>query len=229
MNRFRPFLAVTALTAFALTAAAELTPEDIRQMQARFQQAEEDVERLRARVQKLETAAAELRTQLGDVRNTASSAGQNAVTQDQLKKVVDQLRDLDKRRQDDNDKIVAQLKRLAEIPAPALPPETEKAEKPGKKRGATKAAADGAARPAQVEQSKGGTNAPAAEVKPALPADYEFYEHTIAEGQTLGEIIAEYNKAYTLKVRLKHVLEANPKLNPNRMVVGKKIRIPVVK
>jgi hypothetical protein len=30
-------------------------------------------------------------------------------------------------------------------------------------------------------------------------------------------------------VRLKHVQEANPKLNPNRMAVGKKIRIPEVK
>jgi hypothetical protein len=33
---------------------AEITPEDVRQLQTRFQQAEESEERLRARIQKLE-------------------------------------------------------------------------------------------------------------------------------------------------------------------------------
>jgi TolA-binding protein len=225
MNRLRPFLAISALTAFALTASAQLTSEDFRQMQTRFQQSEEDVERLRARVQKLEASVAELRSQLGDVRNTASSAGRDAVSQDQLKKVVEQLRDLDKRRQDDNDKIVLQLKRLADLPAPLPPSEPDKTEK---KSSTGKARPEGS-RVLRTEVAKGATNAPAGEVKSSLPADYEFYDHTIGEGQTLGEILAEYNKAYGLKVRLKHVLEANPKLNPNRMVVGKKIRIPVVK
>ena len=51
----------------------------------------------------------------------------------------------------------------------------------------------------------------------------------IEAGQTLGEIMAQYNKIYSMKVRLKHVLEANPKLNPDRMVPGRKVKIPVIK
>lgn len=196
-------------------------------MQTRFQQAEEDVDRLRARIQKLEAAIAEIRSSLGDVRNTAASAGKDAVSQEQLKKVVEQLREIDKRRQDDNDKIVLQLKKLAEIPAPTFPTETEK---PDRKSGGGKGSAKAKESAAPKSDSSGAaTNAPAAEVKPSLPPNYEFFEHTIGEGQTLGEIIAEYNKAHGMKVRLKHVLEANPKLNPNRMVPGRKIRIPVVK
>ena len=47
----------------------------------------------------------------------------------------------------------------------------------------------------------------------------------------LYSIINEYNKGYGMKVRMKHVLEANPKLRPERpvLVTGQKIRIPVVK
>lgn len=226
MKRLRPILAVAALAAFSIPARSEITQEEYRQMQTRFQQAEEDVDRLRGRVQKLEATIAELRSGLGDVRSTAASAGKDAVTQEQLKKVVEQLREIDKRRQEDNDKIVLQLKKLADIPAPTFPTESEKTEK---KAGGGKTQKHKEPAAQKSESAGASTNAPAAEAKPLLPANYEFFEHTVGENQTLGEILAEYNKTHGMKVRLKHVLEANPKLNPNRMVVGKKIRIPVVK
>lgn len=225
MKRFRPLLGGLLLLSAAGNAWAQLTPEDIRQLQTRFQQAEEDNERLRARVQKLESSIAELRTQVGDVKNIAASAGKDGVTQEQLKKVVEQLRDVDKRRQDDNDRIVQQLKRLADIPAapPTVPDE-------GKTRAVKKPTPDTTP---QTNSTAGGSQEPKnggqAEAKALLPADYEFYEHEVASGQTLGQIIAEYNKAYGLKVRMKHIQEANPKINPNKLIVGKKIRIPVVK
>jgi uncharacterized protein (UPF0335 family) len=224
MKRFRPLLGGLVLLAAATTASAQLTPEEVRQLQTRFQQAEEDNERLRARVQKLETAVAELRTQVGDVRNVAASAGKDGVTQEQLKKVVEQIREVDKHRQDDNDRIVQQLKRLADLPAVPAPAPEE-----GKSKAAKKVEI-----PAQTPTSTStaaepkGASAPA-DAKALLPADYEYYEHKVASGQTLGQIIAEYNKAYGLKVRLKHVQEANPKINPNKLIDGKKIRIPVVK
>lgn len=100
---------------------AEITPEDIRQLQTRFQQAEESEERLRARIQKLEATVAELRSQIGDVRSVAASAGKDAVTQEQLRKVLDQLKELDRRRQEDNEKVLQQIKRLADLPAPPPP------------------------------------------------------------------------------------------------------------
>lgn len=115
-----------------LSLRAEITPEDIRQLQTRFQQAEESEERLRARIQKLEATIAELRSQLGEVRSVAASAGKDAVTQEQLKKVVDQLRDLDRRRQDDNEKVVQQIKRLADLPT-APPPSFDDPKPRGRK------------------------------------------------------------------------------------------------
>jgi len=115
-----------------LSLRAEITPEDIRQLQTRFQQAEESEERLRARIQKLEATIAELRSQMGEVRSVAASAGKDAVTQEQLKKVLDQLRDLDRRRQDDNEKVVQQIKRLADLPT-APPPSFDDPKPKGRK------------------------------------------------------------------------------------------------
>ncbi len=212
-----------------LSARAEITPEDIRQLQTRFQQAEESEERLRARIQKLEATVAELRSQLGEVRSVAASAGKDAVTQDQLKKVLDQLRELDRRRQEDNEKVLQQIKRLADLPTPP-PPSFDDPKPKGRKPAADAGAATGGGgsgkgEPKAEPKGEAKTEAP----KPSLPPDYEFYEHVVRDNQSLSQIINEYNKGYGLKVRLKHVLEANPKLRPERLVTGQKVRIPVVK
>jgi vacuolar-type H+-ATPase subunit I/STV1 len=211
-----------------LSLQAEITPEDIRQLQTRFQQAEESEERLRARIQKLEAANAELRSQIGEVRSVAASAGKESVTQEQLKKVLDQLRELDRRRQDDNEKVVQQIKRLADLPT-APPPNFDEPKTKGRKPAGDSGAGAGGAGSTTKAETKGEPKGEAP--KPSLPADYEFYEHVVRENQSLSQIISEYNKGYGLKVRMKHVLEANPKLRPDRpvLVTGQKIRIPVVK
>jgi uncharacterized coiled-coil protein SlyX len=213
-----------------LSLRAEITPEDISQLQTRFQQAEESEERLRARIQKLESTIAELRSQLGEVRSVAASAGKDAVTQEQLKKVVDQLRDLDRRRQDDNEKVVQQIKRLADLPT-APPPSFDDPKPRGRKpSGEPSVGAGGNGGGAKADSKSDLKSEPKADVpKPTLPTDYEFYEHVVRDNQSVSQIINEYNKGYGLKVRLKHVLEANPKLRPERLITGQKIRIPVVK
>ncbi|MCX6870156.1 MAG: hypothetical protein NTY84_05930 [Verrucomicrobia bacterium] len=224
-------LSMAVILGGILSLRAEITPEDIRQLQTRFQQAEESEERLRARIQKLEATIAELRSQLGEVRSVAASAGKDAVTQEQLKKVVDQLRDLDRRRQEDNEKVVHQIKRLADLPT-APPPSFDDPKPKGRKpSGEPSVGAGGTAKSDPKSDSKSDLKSePKADVpKPTLPTDYEFYEHVVRDNQSVSQIINEYNKGYGLKVRLKHVIEANPKLRPERLVTGQKIRIPVVK
>ena len=217
-----------------LSLQAVITPEDIRQLQTRFQQAEESEERLRARIQKLEATIAELRSQMGEVRSVAASAGKDAVTQEQLKKVVDQLRDLDRRRQDDNEKVVHQIKRLADLPT-APPPSFDDPKPRGRKpSGEPSVGAGGTGGGAKADPKSDPKSdlksEPKADMpKPTLPTDYEFYEHVVRDNQSVSQIINEYNKGYGLKVRLKHVIEANPKLRPERLITGQKIRIPVVK
>jgi len=222
-------LSMALILGGTLSLRAEITPEDIRQLQTRFQQAEESEERLRARIQKLEATIAELRSQLGEVRSVAASAGKEAVTQEQLKKVLDQLRELDRRRQDDNEKVVQQIKRLADLPT-APPPSFDDPKPKGRKPAADSGTGAGAGK-ADAKSGEPKNDSKTEAPKPSLPADYEFYEHVVRENQSLSQIINEYNKGYGLKVRMKHVLEANPKLRPERpvLVTGQKIRIPVVK
>ena len=51
----------------------------------------------------------------------------------------------------------------------------------------------------------------------------------MTEGDTLGTIIAAYNKK-GYKIKQAHILKANPKLkDPRRIYVGMKLRIPAVK
>jgi nucleoid-associated protein YgaU len=58
----------------------------------------------------------------------------------------------------------------------------------------------------------------------------EYYEHTLGEGETLSAVMDAYNKQHGLKIRLAHVLKANPSIkDPKKLRVGQKLRIPVVK
>jgi uncharacterized protein YhaN len=212
--KFRLTLALIGSLFLAGALRAQLTPEDIRQLQSRLQQYDEDIEALRARVQKMEAALADARQQVVEAKAAASAAGKDLVTQDQLKKVVDQLRDLDKRRQDDNEKIIQQLKQLGQTIASTPPPTGGETPSNGRRRPVT---------------PDPGPEASAPE-KASLPADFEFYPHVVGPNdKTLSHIISAYNKQYGLKVRVKHVLEANPKLKPERLIAGSTIKIPVVK
>ena len=70
----------------------------------------------------------------------------------------------------------------------------------------------------------GGTN-------PA-PANFKAREHTVQSGEFLGTILAAYNAAFKTegfpgRVTQSQVLKANPGLNPNRLLVGQKLLIPL--
>jgi hypothetical protein len=128
--------------------------------------------------------------------------------------------------------VVQQIKRLADLPT-APPPNFDEPKTKGRKPAGDSGTGVGAGAGVAGSTTKGDSKGePKGEApKPSLPADYEFYEHVVRENQSLSQIISEYNKGYGLKVRMKHVLEANPKLRPDRpmVVTGQKIRIPVVK
>jgi len=58
---------------------------------------------------------------------------------------------------------------------------------------------------------------------PAVPQ--KGYEYTIAPGDTLLAIAKAY-RAQGVKVTTAQIIAANPKLNPNALIAGKKIFIP---
>jgi TolA-binding protein len=74
----------------------------------------------------------------------------------------------------------------------------------------------------------------AAPVEPAprvVAKNFKFNTHKVETGEFLGTIIIAYNRAYKEEdlgtVTQSQVLKANPGLNPNRLLVGQKIKIPL--
>ena len=55
---------------------------------------------------------------------------------------------------------------------------------------------------------------------PTEPATTGFVEHTIAKGESFYTLGKKYNVGY------KAIAEANPSVNPNRLKIGDKVRIP---
>ena len=65
--------------------------------------------------------------------------------------------------------------------------------------------------------------------KPTVELPPESYEYTIEPDQTLSGILAAYRKQFGLKTTMAHVEAANPGINPKKLKVGQKIKIPIVK
>jgi LysM repeat protein len=134
---------------------------------------------------------------LGDKLN--QPAANDSASADDLKKLAAQVQEIDKKRQDDNDLILKQLEKLAK--ASGVPVTAHK--------------------PAPVV-SPSTTTSPD---NPTAGGKQNGYEYTIASGDTVSAIAKAYH-AQGVKVTTAQILAANPGLNPNSLIVGKKIFIP---
>lgn len=205
--------------AFHGVLAIDVDAEDFRRLVDRVAAQEEAIETFRSSVTQLRGDLARLRAE-NDRLKAAVEAPRNYATQDQLSQLGQQLKEVEKNRTSDKQQILEALEKLKAAPPVVIPPPPE----PGPRgTGAAGAggtgAGPGADKPAGADKPDAG---------PELPA--EFYEHTLADGETLGAVIEAYNKAHGLKTRLAHVLKANPSIkDPKRLRVGQKLRIPAVK
>ena len=100
---------------------------------------------------------------------------------------------------DDRDLILKQIKSLGEVSGGAPPSHKSK--------------------PAADTTAAGGDNSTA----PAVPQ--KGYEHVVESGETLSAIAKAY-RAQGVKVTTAQIIAANPKINPNSLIAGKKIFIP---
>lgn len=216
--RWFPFLVAVVLLCRPLF-AIDVDAEDFRRLMDRVVAQEEAIETFRASVTQLRNDLARLRAE-NDKLKAQLDAPRNYATQDQIAQLGQQLKEVEKNRTADKQQILEALDKLKAAPPIVVPPpvavpatKPPTAEKPSTPPGGGATADKPAA---------------AAETGPELPA--EFYEHTLAEGETLGAVIEAYNKAHGLKTRLAHVLKANPSIkDPKRLRVGQKLRIPAVK
>ena len=133
---------------------------------------------------------------LGDKLN--QPAANDSASADDLKKLAAQVQEIDKKRQEDNEMILKQIEKLGKVS--------------GGSTGHKLAAA--VSTTASTDNSTPGAGGP-----------QKGYDYTIAAGDTVSAIAKAY-RAQGVKVTSAQILAANPGLNPNSLIVGKKIFIP---
>ena len=138
---------------------------------------------------------------LGSQINQPGSTG--LASQDDLQKLAQQVQDIDKKRQDDNQRVLKELERLesslgASPPRHRPPPDAPSDIKPTPLPG----------------HSDTGNAAP-----------LNGYNYTVQKGDTLLAIVKAYREQ-GIKVTMEQVLKANPGLDPKTMKVGQKLFIP---
>ena len=126
----------------------------------------------------------------------------NSASVDDLKKLAEQVQEIDQKRQDDRELILKQIKEIVKI---------------------TASGSRHAAAPDVSESSDNNATTPATTAAPAGPQTGHPY--IIANGDTLAAIAKAYREK-GVKVYVKDILAANPGLDASKLYVGKKIFIP---
>jgi LysM repeat protein len=122
----------------------------------------------------------------------------NSASVDDLKKLAEQVQEIDQKRQDDRDLILKQLKELGKISG-------------GNGRHVS-----------EIPAASDNDTAPAA---PTPAGPQTGHPHVIAAGDTLAAIAKAYRDK-GVKVYVKDILAANPGLSADKLFVGKTIFIP---
>jgi LysM repeat protein len=133
---------------------------------------------------------------MGDKLN--QPVANDSASADDLKKLAEQVQELAKKQQDDNELVLKEIEKLGKISSGTT------SRKP----------------PSVLPSTATGDNST---VSPAGPQ--KGYDYTIASGDTLSAIAKAY-RAQGVKVTSSQILAANPGLNANSLIVGKKIFIP---
>jgi LysM repeat protein len=140
---------------------------------------------------------ADLEKQISDLGDKLNQpAVNNSASADDLKKLAEQVKDLAKKQQDDNDLVLKELEKLGKggiIPTPSHKPSPD-------------ISAPSAANPGNGDKQNG------------------FY-YPVQAGDTLSAIAKAYTDNGH-KVTVKQILDANPGLTPKNLIVGKKVFIP---
>lgn len=143
-----------------------------------------------------------LEREFSDLRDKVNTPVANDyATRDDLKRIADQISEVDQKRKDDSDMIAKQIEGLAHAAAITPTPVTHSSSH-------------------QSTSSTGDVSGPDVS---AVPQNGYYYE--IKPGDTLSLVVKAYRDK-GVKVSSRLVLKANPGLDPNKLYVGKKIFIP---
>jgi LysM repeat protein len=190
MKRILIWIFILGISLAAARAQDDATQQQINKLNGQFQ----DLRDAQAVQAKRITA---LEKEIGELRDKSSQPGAtDTANADDLKKLADQVQEIDKKRQADRVLILKEIEKLGKVGGSS----------PGRK--STPSVATNA--------TTGGSN----------PGGKENgYEYKVSAGDTLL-IIAKAYRDQGIKVTSDQILKANPGLDPKNLKVGQKIFIP---
>ena len=167
---------------------------------------QQQIDELNGRIQNLQDMQAvqgkrieALEKEISDLRDKASQAPAVApASGDDLKKLADQVQEIDRKRQEDRELILKEIEKLAKVSGSQAP----------------------SRKPPQALATPVADNP-----TPAAPGPQKGYDYTIQRGDTLLAIAKAY-RDQGIKVTTDQILKANPGLDAKSLIVGKKIFIP---
>jgi LysM repeat protein len=190
MKRILIWFLVLGFSVAAARAQDDATQQQINELNGRIQNLTDSQTVQAKRITALEKEVSELRDK------SSQPAATDTANADDLKKLADQVQEIDKKRQEDRELILKEIGKLGKVGGSPS----------GRK--STPSVTTNAA--------TGGSSAGGKE---------NGYERTIAAGDTLSVIAAAY-RDQGIKVTSDQILKANPGLDPKNLKVGQKIFIP---
>jgi LysM repeat protein len=190
MKRISLWILVFTFAVGAVRAQDAATQQQMDKLSGQIKDLTDTVEVQRKRIETLEKDINELR----DKVNTP--AINDSASREDLKKLAEQVQEIDRKRADDRELILKNLEKVAKAGGDTAPVRPRKPAKP-------------------VDDNSTPT--------PATPQN--GYEYPVKAGDSLGAIAKAY-RDQGVKVTTAQILKANPGLDPNKLYVGKKIFIP---
>jgi LysM repeat protein len=183
--------ALIAALAPRVSAQDAATQAELDKLSGQIQDVQDALSAEDKRIEALEKKVSDMQDKLN------TPAGNDYASTDDLKKLAEQVQEIDKKREEDNQKILDALEKL------------------GKSGGGDYHKPDISSNPTPVN------NPPTT----STGGPQQGYEYTIQAGNTLSAIAKAY-RAQGVKVTVSQILAANPGLSANSLIVGKKIFIP---
>ena len=190
------------LTIFAVTTALPIRAQDVAAMDERIKQLRGHVDDLledKANQKKqIEALAKEIQSLREHQQNQPTTA---YASQEDLRKLAEKIQELDAKRKTDREVILKEIAKLGQATTGGTPP--------------------------KVKPPKSQPNPTTPENPNPSNLPDKAAEHTIAAGDTLSTIAAAYSKELGVKVTTEQIRKANPGIKDDKLIVGKKILIPL--
>ena len=181
----------------AAAAGRENTEANFKQVNVKMELLEEALRTQQKRIGALVNEIHSLREEVDRLK----SKNESAATQESIKRLADKIEEVDKKRRDDNELVLAQLKAIGK----------------------------GLAKPATAPKDPAPPSVNPKHDLPVSPTDDKppenGYTYKIKDNDTLVKIVKDLN-AQGFKVSQKQIMDANPKVNWTKLRIGQPIFIP---